>query len=262
MLYFDRMQEDHFGTIKQQIWSFIHFPLHLSLVLLLCGVSQFVIWRQAVESANALDNQLLLDLSTSYTNASEFAASINATVSGYVFDWIPKDFDASDAMDTVSKSLGKISNMTEVPIDDLIASGDESFAEAFNSIYYASFNTILETLGIKPPKSKDASKTKTGEDSFAETAKLLKVIQTVFLYFFIAAGVSLILLGALGAISKPPKTLGGYARNIGNFVVGTGLCLLSIMSITEAGGNYVVSPWILPTVCLSFGAGKFDLLFC
>ncbi|KAF2491319.1 hypothetical protein BU16DRAFT_425787, partial [Lophium mytilinum] len=47
MLYFDRLREDHFGTIKQQIWAFIHFPLHISLVLLLEGVSNFVTWRQA-----------------------------------------------------------------------------------------------------------------------------------------------------------------------------------------------------------------------
>ncbi len=53
MLYFDRLEENHFGTIKQQIWAFIHFPLHFSLVLLLEGVSRFIIWREAIESINS-----------------------------------------------------------------------------------------------------------------------------------------------------------------------------------------------------------------
>ncbi|KAF2175986.1 hypothetical protein K469DRAFT_682858 [Zopfia rhizophila CBS 207.26] len=53
MLYFDRLQEDHFGTIKQQIWAFIHFPLHIALVLVLEGVSQFIVWREAIAGINS-----------------------------------------------------------------------------------------------------------------------------------------------------------------------------------------------------------------
>ncbi|KAK5137359.1 hypothetical protein LTR08_008937 [Meristemomyces frigidus] len=32
MLYFDWIQEEHFGTIRQQLWALLHFPLHLLLV--------------------------------------------------------------------------------------------------------------------------------------------------------------------------------------------------------------------------------------
>lgn len=45
MLYFDWMEEEHFGTIWQQIWSFLHFPLHLALVLAVEGVAQSISWR-------------------------------------------------------------------------------------------------------------------------------------------------------------------------------------------------------------------------
>lgn len=37
MLYFDWMSEEHFGTIRQQVWAFLHFPLHLFLVLAVEG---------------------------------------------------------------------------------------------------------------------------------------------------------------------------------------------------------------------------------
>lgn len=43
MLYFDRLQEEHFGSIKQQLWSFTHFLLHIVLVLVLQGVSLLII---------------------------------------------------------------------------------------------------------------------------------------------------------------------------------------------------------------------------
>lgn len=42
-LYFDHMQEEHFGSVKQQTWLSLHFPLHLVLVLVLQGVSLLIV---------------------------------------------------------------------------------------------------------------------------------------------------------------------------------------------------------------------------
>lgn len=51
MLYFDSLTREHFGSIRQQIWAFLHFPFHVALVLFLEGTSQFVIWHKMVEAA-------------------------------------------------------------------------------------------------------------------------------------------------------------------------------------------------------------------
>ncbi|KAF2214923.1 hypothetical protein CERZMDRAFT_19998, partial [Cercospora zeae-maydis SCOH1-5] len=49
MLYFDALVEDeHIGTIIQQVWSILHFPLHVSLVLSVEGLAQCITWRAAV----------------------------------------------------------------------------------------------------------------------------------------------------------------------------------------------------------------------
>jgi hypothetical protein len=42
MLYFDNVQLENFGTIRQQIWTFLHFPFHTALVLLMEGTNQFI----------------------------------------------------------------------------------------------------------------------------------------------------------------------------------------------------------------------------
>lgn len=51
MLYFDWIQEEHFGTIRQQIWAFLHFPLHLFLVLAVEGQAQSIMWRAGIVQA-------------------------------------------------------------------------------------------------------------------------------------------------------------------------------------------------------------------
>ena len=67
-------------------------------------------------------------------------------------------------------------------------------------------------------------------------------------------------MGVLAWLSEKPKKLGDYVRSSANFVVGLGLCLLSLMSLTEAQGNFAFSSWVLPTLCLSLGLGEFLFL--
>jgi hypothetical protein len=49
MLYFDFLPKGHFGSIRQPIWAFLHFPFHLALVLFMEGLAEFVIWHKMVE---------------------------------------------------------------------------------------------------------------------------------------------------------------------------------------------------------------------
>lgn len=49
MLYFDWLNRSQFGSIRQQIWAFLHFPFHLALVFLVEGAAQFIRWRKVVE---------------------------------------------------------------------------------------------------------------------------------------------------------------------------------------------------------------------
>jgi hypothetical protein len=56
-LYFDRLHNEHFGTIKQQIYSARHFPLHIVLVLILQGASLLIIWLVALKGLEETDKR-------------------------------------------------------------------------------------------------------------------------------------------------------------------------------------------------------------
>jgi hypothetical protein len=51
MLYFDNQPKTRYGTIRQQIWSVLHFPLHLAIVGAVEGAQQMVLARYLLQNA-------------------------------------------------------------------------------------------------------------------------------------------------------------------------------------------------------------------
>ena len=146
MLYFDWYNHNHFGSIRQQIWAILHFPLHLTLVLQVEGASQFIVWRKVTEVAFKIEsvfvaaiNDLIAD-----PNASVAALqnSLNETVY-MVFEAYPPTYTKTyvDA-DADIASIG-----------DLTLSANET-ATNIDHLYLTVQNSLFETYGIKTPKSK------------------------------------------------------------------------------------------------------------
>lgn len=45
VLYFDQIENDRFGTIRQQIWAILHFPLHVAILLTVEGSTTLILWN-------------------------------------------------------------------------------------------------------------------------------------------------------------------------------------------------------------------------
>ena len=55
MFYFDYTPEHvHYGSIRQQIWTCLHFPLHLAIVLAVEGLRQLTTYWAFIESRSAV----------------------------------------------------------------------------------------------------------------------------------------------------------------------------------------------------------------
>jgi hypothetical protein len=80
----------------------------------------------------------------------------------------------------------------------------------------------------------------------------------VFVYFFVAAGMTLVLMGVLNLLTLPRscfskqglKSPGLWARHGIFFVVGAAIAGLAGLINGEAGYNLSISPWLLPVVVL------------
>jgi hypothetical protein len=215
MLYFDRMQEEHFGSIRQQAWSFLHFPLHTVLVLVLQGVSLLIIWRQAVESLNALaltwepalvwlqdggtlDNSTYFGaemslVSDNYTVGEAFANYFNWTCYDQVYDYIPKGVDASKEIKTVANAWVDI----QQGLDNVYA--DQNNETAFDQLYTginamasATYKTLFDTFSVTVAKSKNK---KSGDKEVPDLVKThmqyYRIFDLILSYTFIAVSFSM-----------------------------------------------------------------------
>jgi hypothetical protein len=210
MLYFDRIQEEHFGSIKQQAWSFLHFPLHTVLVLVLQGISLLIIWRQAVESLNTLVSAWepallwlaeggdfdkntyfgaeMLHVGDNYTVGEAFANYFNWTCYDNVYDYIPKGVDASKEIKTVANAWTDI----QQGLDNVYA--DQNNNTAFDQLYTginamasATYKTLFDTFSVTVAKSKNK---KSGDKEVPDLAKTqmqyYRIFDLILSYTFIA----------------------------------------------------------------------------
>lgn len=58
-LYFDHFPHGHYGTIRQQIWSLLHFPFQLAIVGVVEGSQQLALARYVLKNYNKIDASIL-----------------------------------------------------------------------------------------------------------------------------------------------------------------------------------------------------------
>ncbi|KAF2710728.1 hypothetical protein K504DRAFT_376108, partial [Pleomassaria siparia CBS 279.74] len=161
MSYFDRLHEEHFGSIKQQIWSILHFPLHIMLVLVLQGISILVIYRQAVETLTRLDSSLdfVRSHQHNYTTAQAYGNALNETVYNYVFQHLPKGVDVlkqigmvDEAVKLIVENAGHNGTMAkDVHGASVNETAANAFAKAQNELMTATIETLFSGLSVTVP---------------------------------------------------------------------------------------------------------------
>ncbi len=245
MLYFDQVDAKRFGTIRQQFWALAHFPFHVALVLLLEGTSRLVTWRNATEMINYLSGQLDA-IYYSSPNTTVIASALGTFASDMY-----TDFDADASKYNVTTFLSR-----------LAASGDPNSAAA----RYASADIFatLETAALKyfhiegakaAVKTSASYTTGAPKDPFKDLKSVAHVYDLVYVYFFVAAGCTLLMMAALIAVSKRNKCLGDYVAVALRGTVGFALaCVAGVIGNYNPHTRYLYSPWMLPTVMLAIGS--------
>lgn len=217
MLYFDRITESHFGSIRQQIWSFLHFPLHVVLVLVLQGISLLIIWRQAVESLHDLDAKWLpaidfLDtdnyntalpqtpdaglfaaqmdrVSDTYSTGRAFADYMNDTVQQTVYKYIPKGVDASKELKTIDTAYHSMRQGLDnfLASDQTNSTAEEQLWNGFNAMTSATYKTLFDTFSVTIAKRK-LKKTEDGggPDLMKTSQQYYHVFDLIMGYTFVA----------------------------------------------------------------------------
>ncbi|OAQ79461.1 low temperature requirement A [Purpureocillium lilacinum] len=256
MLYFDTLNRHHFGSIRQQIWSFLHFPFHAALVLCVSGMAQFVTWQKIAEVLQNFSSEMnnrvedVIDRITSNDSAeavtdrfiSEVQLAINHTFTAYP----PEDaFETNETIKELvetlkEKLLDSISSATP-NLDDV----EHAIVEITSKV----FTSIMSKYGLEAPEESAEG----AEDFYGDLNARIHAAILFFEYFFIAAGFSLIILGILGLVNVRKYTLGSWLRFATHFLFGTGLCLVCLLATrpdNDWASALAGTAWPLPMVAL------------
>lgn len=217
--------------MRQQIWTFLHFPFHMALVLLMEGINQFVSWRHIIEFMN--DTLTPLATVVEGTTKEEYISMWNATINNIIFETKLPVTEA--AYQAITTEFAKITD-PNISVDEA--------DNVLTTVLVELLKIVFDGYGFEPPAG-NAESTNALEIINAYIA----VFNLVFGYFFISAGLVLIFLAVLSWLSHSKGMHESRTHMVGivsKFVLGTALVLCSTMVLTEAADNLGSSPWTLP----------------
>jgi hypothetical protein len=222
--------------MRQQIWTFLHFPFHMALVLLMEGTNQFVSWRHVIEYVNLNFNPVLDLIYSNTSTLDEIYNSWNQTLTAVLGNpGLPLTQDQFDNIMNEYQFLSPTSNSTA-----------DQYGNATETLLTDLLKIVFDGYGFEPPATDGTSET-----SVDIINSYFAVFELIFAYFFICAGIVLISLGVLTWISllkgKGHNSRLRYVGIISNIVFGMGLALVStmVLNFTDSD-NLGESAWTLP----------------
>ncbi|TVY43268.1 hypothetical protein LSUB1_G000922 [Lachnellula subtilissima] len=244
MLYFDWLNiHDHFGSIRQQIWTFLHFPFHLFLVLSLAGTSQVIIVRKLAEAVAILSDKFTSGFAKFNDDSVEYSiddlvSTFNTTIQN-IFVTYPPTFTSTitEVQDGLEQLRHATTNSTQ----------DDALTDVLSTV----INSIYESYGVELSEKDTANLT-----SAEQNEKYAHVFEVLFIYFFVTIGGTILLMNLLNYLSishksSPRLSLGSWLRLAFNTIIGVALCAVAGIARTTGAMNYLVSPWVLPTIAIA-----------
>jgi hypothetical protein len=240
VLYFDQIEHDRFGTIRQQIWALLHYPLHVAILLTAEGSTLLIIWNEIAQNLDWMDNNLW-DPSW-FSTAQDYASSFITNLTDF-----DNRFKAKELLDSYNFTAAA-ANITRFNLST--TEGYNHIEDIYNEMWTALDLFVFDNFDVEVPA--DASSA-TGQD---KVDALASVFVTVFLYYLIAAGCLLVVLAVLYWFGKTHKSRWEFGSIIVRASVGAALCLVSISYLYNTGSNLFFSPWMIPMVVMIYFIGK------
>lgn len=225
----------------------LHFPLHVAILLTVEGSSQFIIWNITNQYSNWQYNWILpLGYAPYYYNQTSWIQSLQTNISAFDDLFKPELLDYYDYNVNLT-ALSKINASTD--------SGSDKAYAVYTDLYQGLSTFVFSAFDVEVPDDVLESATTSSEVVTA----LDDVFVTVFLYFLIAGGFFLMILGTMYWFGKNNKSKWEYMSIGVRMLVGLGVTLLSTSILTNDGWNLFVSPWMLPFMMLAYFLGKLQI---
>lgn len=205
ILYFDNVDHHGFGTIGQQLWTLLHFPTHVAILLTVEGSTALVLWYACRSGLEWVQQQLpnAADLKTGFTDNTAFVTAISDSYNMTMAKFTYKKLDDYYPYSKFTTDLEKIEK-TNTTFGSTEWANEVSKTVTKINDYYQYF--VYQNFGAEGPvyalkKEKD----------YGERVKLYdNGYRYVLVYYYIAAGILLLLFATLILFGKKQKSASNW----------------------------------------------------
>ncbi|KAF2177234.1 hypothetical protein K469DRAFT_603999 [Zopfia rhizophila CBS 207.26] len=238
-LYFDNFPHGHYGTIRQQIWSLLHFPFQLAVVGVVEGSQQVALARYVLKNYTKFYVYIMQYCMVDNLDGQQLQDALGQAVDYFQFD---SRLETRMYLDGIQSSLELIGNSTDIcsPTNTSAMANYLDWPEDFHTLVYQVFDALYQSLGMKLPVDK------------GPTAVAIRSWKTVYIYYWS----SFCLLMAcsivfLFLIRRHKADLFDFVSVIVRILaLSIGGILIALVANELGLYNFISSPAVLPT-CLS-----------
>ena len=259
MIYFDQAEHEHVGTLRQLTWIMLHFPFHVAVLFTSEGVAQLSMWRKLLSFWYSLADTLT-GIAVPTSNEAEALEKYVDAVKNATDTWMKPFNEGMQHLKLQQPDFPSIYSKIEGLADsDLFKTDNAAWKKQIvgntTDLYNQAAIFAAKTFNIEEPEHLSYK-----VESEADALDLLvnHTFQTVFIYFFVAAGLALIFSACLYVFGKRFKSRREYLNLAFRCLLGIVLALLALMAVSTNGQvnnlytRYAVSPWMIPTVTIMY----------
>ncbi|KAK0648006.1 bacterial low temperature requirement A protein-domain-containing protein [Cercophora newfieldiana] len=156
MIYFDNHPHGHFGTIKQQIWSVLHFPIHLAIVGLVEGAQQVALARYIARGILKLEHSFTEYCFRDHLDGEKLTEKLASSINYLQLD---KKLHSLIYLDEIQLAIWEVGNTTGICDASGGGTGAIDFPEALSLLYANTAAAMYSALGLAIPLDKDVIET-------------------------------------------------------------------------------------------------------
>ncbi|KAM6529540.1 hypothetical protein FALCPG4_007669 [Fusarium falciforme] len=266
-LYFDWMDHhSHMSPIKTAIWTILHLPYHIAIVLTVEGSGQWITWRRTWEAIG----EALLVLETGFAQGVSSGKGTQGVYDALV-EALDKTYEtytfSAKTVITMAEELRKIPAIPDsywgsFDSNRLLnnpTANDTAVDNIYTTLQASLMNAVFNTYGLTT-----SSKVKTQAEAEGETNKLsgeaialsavIDRLIMILAYVFVAGGSALLLLSVMHLMQKPKGWSVFHFIRLGLLTIaGVALCLVALISTNDKmTADMMEKPWTLPIIALVY----------
>jgi hypothetical protein len=157
MVYFDNRPQRYFGTIRQQIWSTLHFPLHLAIVGAVEGSQQMALARYVLMQSDAIDRTIFRFCMEMHVGGVDLVRALEAIIKPFSLDKSP---ESSMYVTTINSQLQSIGNSTGLCAQTMPNFMDtfkrKDYPQQLRELHDTALSALYASVSVASPKNMNA----------------------------------------------------------------------------------------------------------